>query len=68
MYSPGFNPAGLEMGVQLDPKQENQPARVTEPFISAMKQASLKNNPMNAVSQGPGVAEKVNDFLSRMRP
>ena len=67
MYSPGFNPAGLEMGAQLDPKQINQPAEVTRPFIPAMEKAAMKNNPMNAVSQGSGVGARVDDFLNRMK-
>jgi len=54
MNPAGFDPSGL--ADSIDPTRQSR------------LPASQKNNPMNAASQEPGVGEKVNDFLSRMRP
>ena len=74
MNPAGFDPSGL--ADSIDPTRQsrlpggyaNQGVAVSAPYSEAMKQASKKNNPMNAASQETGVGEKVNDFLSRMRP
>ena len=65
--SPGFNQSGLEMGPRLDPRQVNQPAEVTKPFLPALARAAEKTNPMNAVSQTVPVSDRVDHFLGGIR-
>tara|TARA_R100000231_G_scaffold79842_1_gene61534 strand:- start:886 stop:1110 length:225 start_codon:yes stop_codon:yes gene_type:complete len=73
MNSAGFDPSGL--ADSIDPTRQsrlpggyaNQGIAVSAPYSKAMKQASMKNNPMNAASQEIGVKDKVNNFLSKMR-
>ena len=65
--SPGFNQGGLEMGPRLDPRQVNQPAEVTRPFLPALAKAAEKTNPMNAVSQTVPVSDRVDHFLGGIR-
>ena len=65
--SPGFNQGGLEMGARLDPRQVNQSAEVTRPFLPALAKAAEKTNPMNAVSQTVPVSDRVDHFLGGIR-
>ena len=65
--SPGFNQGGLEMGPSLDPRQVNQPAEVTRPFLPALARAAEKTNPMNAVSQTVPVSERTDDFINKYK-
>ena len=65
--SPGFNQGGLEMGPRLDPRQVNQPAEVTRPFLPALAKAAEKTNPMNAVSQAAPVSERTDDFINKYK-
>ena len=73
MNPAGFDPSGLED--TIDPTRQSrlpggyatQGQAVSAPYADAMKQASLKNNPMNAVSQETGVSARVDDFLNRMK-
>ena len=65
--SPGFNQGGLEMGPRLDPRQVNQPAEVTRPFLPALARAAEKTNPMNAVSQTVPVSERTDDFINKYK-
>ena len=39
---------------------------VSAPYAEANIRAAEKTNPMNAVSQEPGITDRVDDFLSRI--
>tara|TARA_Y100001958_G_C21020438_1_gene397183 strand:- start:502 stop:726 length:225 start_codon:yes stop_codon:yes gene_type:complete len=73
MNPAGFDPSGLQD--TIDPTRQSrlpggyatQGQAVSAPYSDAMKQASMKNNPMNAISQEPGVGARVDDFLNRMK-
>jgi len=73
MNPAGFDPSGLQD--TIDPTRQSrlpggyatQGQAVSAPYSDAMKQAAMKNNPMNAVSQEPGVGARVDDFLNRMK-
>ena len=74
MGGPGFNPAGLDMADLGDPRRQeglpggysNQGQAVSAPYAEANIKAAEKTNPMNAVSQEPGITDRVDDFLSRL--
>jgi hypothetical protein len=74
MYGAGFDPAGLDMADLGDPRRQeglpggysNQGQAVSAPYAEANMRAAEKTNPMNAISQEPGITDQVDDFLSRI--
>ena len=74
MYGAGFDPAGLDMQDLGDPRRQEglpggyatQGQAVSAPYAEANIEAAKKTNPMNAVSQEPGITDRVDDFLSRI--
>ena len=72
MNNAGFDPSGLTDSI--DPTRQSrlpggyatQGQAVSAPYAQANLKAAEKTNPMNAVSQEPGVGAKVADFLSRI--
>ena len=70
----GFDPAGLDMEDLGDPRRQEglpggyatQGQAVSAPYAEANIRAAEKTNPMNAVSQEPGITDRVDDFLSRI--
>ena len=74
MGGAGFDPAGLDMANLGDPRgQEGLPGgyatqgqAVSAPYAEANIRAAEKTNPMNAVSQEPGITDRVDDFLARI--
>ena len=74
MYGAGFDPAGLDMQDLGDPRRQEglpggyatQGQAVSAPYAEANIEAAKKTNPMNAVSQEPGITDWVDDFLSRI--
>jgi len=72
MNPAGFDPSGLQD--TIDPTRQSrlpggyatQGQAVSAPYANAMEQAAMKNNPMNAVSQGAGVGIRVDDFIRRI--
>ena len=75
MNGAGFDPSGFDMTDIGDPRRQSklpggyatQGQAVSAPYAEANKAAAQKINPMNAASQEPGVGERVDDFLSRIR-
>ena len=76
MNGAGFDPSGLGMPEDLgDPRRQSKlpggyatkGQSVSAPYAEANKAAAQKINPMIAASQEPGVGERVDDFLSRIR-
>ena len=74
MNTDGFDPAGLDMEDLGDPRRQEglpggyatQGQAVSAPYAEANIRAAEKTNPMNAVSQEPGITDRVDDFLSRI--
>ena len=74
MYGAGFDPAGLDMQDLGDPRRQEglpggyatQGQAVSAPYAEANIEAAKKTNTMNAVSQEPGITDRVDDFLSRI--
>ena len=74
MYGAGFDPAGLDMQDLGDPRRQEglpggyatQGQAVSAPYAEANIEAAKKTNPINAVSQEPGITDRVDDFLSRI--
>ena len=74
MYGAGFDPAGLDMQDLGDPRRQEglpggyatQGQAVSAPYAEANIEAAKKTNPMNAVSQEPGITDRVDDFLARI--
>ncbi len=74
MNGAGFDPAGLDMADLGDPRRQEglpggyatQGQAVSAPYAEANIEAAKKTNPMNAVSQEPGITDRVDDFLSRI--
>tara|TARA_R100001082_G_C4339798_1_gene149565 strand:- start:926 stop:1156 length:231 start_codon:yes stop_codon:yes gene_type:complete len=74
MYGAGFDPAGLDMQDLGDPRRQEglpggyatQGQAVSAPYAEANIRAAEKTNPMNAVSQEPGITDRVDDFLARI--
>ena len=75
MNGAGFDPSGLTMDDGLgDPRRQSklpggyatQGQAVSAPYAEANVKAAEKTNPLNAVSQEPGVGARVDDFLSRV--
>ena len=74
MGGPGFDPSGLNMENLGDPRRQEglpggyatQGQAVSAPYAEANIKAAQKTNPMNAVSQEPGITDRVDDFLSRI--
>ena len=74
MGGAGFDPAGLDMANLGDPRRQEglpggyatQGQAVSAPYAEANIRAAEKTNPMNAVSQEPGITDRVDDFLARM--
>ena len=74
MGGPGFDPAVLDMADLGDPRRQEglpggyatQGQAVSAPYAEANIKAAEKTNPMNAVSQEPGITDRVDDFLSRI--
>ena len=72
MNNAGFDQSGLTDSI--DPTRQSrlpggyatQGQAVSAPYDQANLKAAEKTNPMNAVSQEPGVGAKVDDFLSRI--
>ena len=74
MNGAGFDPSGLDMADLGDPRRQEglpggyatQGQAVSAPYAEANIEAAKKTNPMNAVSQEPGITDRVDDFLSRI--
>ena len=74
MNTGGFDPAGLDMEDLGDPRRQEglpggyatQGQAVSAPYAEANIRAAEKTNPMNAISQEPGITDRVDDFLSRI--
>tara|TARA_R100000458_G_C8016004_1_gene77901 strand:- start:33 stop:263 length:231 start_codon:yes stop_codon:yes gene_type:complete len=74
MNGAGFDPSGLDMADLGDPRRQEglpggyatQGQAVSAPYAEANIKAAEKTNPMNAVSQEPGITDQVDDFLSRI--
>ena len=74
MNGAGFDPAGLDMAAFGEPRRQDglpggyatQGQAVSAPYAEANIRAAEKTNPMNAVSQEPGITDRVADFLSRI--
>ena len=74
MNTGGFDPTGLDMADLGDPRRQEglpggyatQGQAVSAPYAEANIKAAAKTNPMNAVSQEPGITDRVDDFLSRI--
>ena len=74
MNTGGVDPAGLDMEDLGDPRRQEglpggyatQGQAVSAPYAEANIRAAEKTNPMNAVSQEPGITDRVDDFLSRI--
>lgn len=74
MSTGGFDPAGLDMANLGDPRRQEglpggyatQGQAVSAPYAEANIRAAEKTNPMNAVSQEPGITDRVDDFLARI--
>tara|TARA_B100001113_G_scaffold93029_1_gene74510 strand:+ start:1991 stop:2221 length:231 start_codon:yes stop_codon:yes gene_type:complete len=74
MNGAGFDPAGLDMEDLGDPRRQEglpggyatQGQAVSAPYAEANIKAAEKTNPMNAASQGPGITDRVDDFLARI--
>ena len=74
MNGAGFDPTGLDMADLGDPRRQEglpggyatQGQAVSAPYAEANIEAAKKTNPMNAVSQEPGITDRVDDFLSRI--
>ena len=74
MNGAGFDPSGLDMADLGDPRRQEglpggyatQGQAVSAPYAEANIEAAKKTNPMNAVSQEPGITDRVDDFLARI--
>jgi hypothetical protein len=74
MNGAGFDPSGLDMADLGDPRRQEglpggyatQGQAVSAPYAEANIRAAEKTNPMNAVSQEPGITDRVDDFLARI--
>jgi len=75
MNGAGYDPSGLGMSHDIgDPRRQEglpggyatQGQAVSAPYAEANIEAAKKTNPMNAVSQEPGITDRVDDFLSRI--
>ena len=74
MNGAGLDPAGLDMADLGDPRRQEglpggyatQGQAVSAPYAEANIRAAEKTNPMNAVSQEPGITDRVDDFLARI--
>ena len=74
MNGAGFDPSGLDMADLGDPRRQEglpggyatQGQAVSAPYAEANIRAAEKTNPMNAVSQEPGITDRVDDFLAQI--
>ncbi len=75
MGGAGFDTSGLAMSHDLgDPRRQEglpggyatQGQSVSAPYAEANMKAAQKTNPMNAVSQEPGISDRVDDFLRQI--
>ena len=74
MGGAGFDPSGLDMDNLGDPRRQEglpggyatQGQAVSAPYAEANIRAAEKTNPMNAVSQEPGITDRVDDFLAQI--
>jgi len=73
MNGAGYDPSGLGMSHDIgDPRRQEglpggyatQGQSVSAPYAQANMEAAKKTNPMNAVSQEPGITDQVDHFLS----